>query len=667
MMHLALVALATVSSWTVDAFLVPLPLAKNKKPINEKARKLSSVVLPSTRNIDDNDHEYAEFLDKKSLRNAISKNELFSELDTVTKEIIVQESGTVTIEGSKAIFDKGDEADGMYIINSGEVEIVGDEGHLLISLGEGTVFGELGLFNDEPRAATARSSREGASLWKLSASSFDRSLKSSLMETASRNPDYESYMDDKKLNMAMKKCPIFKKFDKDDLQRCASSFEKMEFGNDEILFRQGDDGDAMYFVKSGIFQALSNEGELVTSIGESEYFGELALFFNKPRALSIRAAGEGCAVWKLSQHDFDNAVQQYPLSEISLTLLRTKYDEDTLLNTLKKITRGEFVDLIRLASRPKKQSVSIHSTISSCTTAAAVVLLLPLLAPGFDKFGYVQLFRFNEALSDDLYIQVQVIILFQMIIAVMGIFRLPKNSPRIRVIGMISALGPALQIGLVAISSLNGTGIYLFDAYTIPFKVLCLVSNAFALKSVLDFVDCTVGDVDTKGWDSVPGASNRFVAVLFSVFFLASFVILEFQAYLPLLGIKEESLAYTEAYSATCGGAQTAGLLATELYIGLGALLGTLQFERKISQETSLAIWIFLTVALLGDGLKLTYLVNAAPDVVPNAEYLTEYIPNLASIYHPNEFGIGLLGLTIVNALRRLWVDTKKSESGEIN
>lgn len=56
------------------------------------------------------------------------------------------------------IFREGDEADGVYYICAGEVEInvsQGGEKLVLAALGEGSIFGEMAVIDGKPRSATA--------------------------------------------------------------------------------------------------------------------------------------------------------------------------------------------------------------------------------------------------------------------------------------------------------------------------------------------------------------------------------------------------------------------------------------------------------------------------------------------------------------------------------
>ena len=55
----------------------------------------------------------------------------------------------------EVIFSEGDKGDKMYVIRSGEVEILRD-GHVVETLAPGGIFGEMALIDGSPRAATAR-------------------------------------------------------------------------------------------------------------------------------------------------------------------------------------------------------------------------------------------------------------------------------------------------------------------------------------------------------------------------------------------------------------------------------------------------------------------------------------------------------------------------------
>jgi CRP-like cAMP-binding protein len=74
--------------------------------------------------------------------------------------MVLEEHGTYKrFAAGETIFERGDEGRQMYVVDSGEVEIVSvSDGHevRLSVLGPEDIFGEMALFGDRPRSATAR-------------------------------------------------------------------------------------------------------------------------------------------------------------------------------------------------------------------------------------------------------------------------------------------------------------------------------------------------------------------------------------------------------------------------------------------------------------------------------------------------------------------------------
>jgi CRP/FNR family transcriptional regulator, cyclic AMP receptor protein len=91
--------------------------------------------------------------DVRTLLRSIPVFEGLSERDLRAMERILHRR---SYSAGEPVFRAGDPGLGMYIIEEGSVSILlEEEGHELARLGSGEFFGEMSLFSDDPRAATA--------------------------------------------------------------------------------------------------------------------------------------------------------------------------------------------------------------------------------------------------------------------------------------------------------------------------------------------------------------------------------------------------------------------------------------------------------------------------------------------------------------------------------
>ena len=79
----------------------------------------------------------------------------------------------VTFKAHSTLFEEGDPADAAYLLTSGLVVIIRGRDRLkLATLGEGEVVGELALFDDRPRMATALAVKD-TEAWEIPRAAFN--------------------------------------------------------------------------------------------------------------------------------------------------------------------------------------------------------------------------------------------------------------------------------------------------------------------------------------------------------------------------------------------------------------------------------------------------------------------------------------------------------------
>lgn len=152
-------------------------------------------------------------------------------------------------------------------------------------IGEGGSFGELALIYGTPRAATVRAKTD-VKLWGIDRDSYRRILMGS---TIRKRKMYEEFLS---------RVSILESLDKWERLTVADALETVNFDDKETIVRQGEPGDDFYIIVDGTALVLQNRAEgnpeeatEVGRLGPSDYFGEIALLLDRPRAATVVAKG----------------------------------------------------------------------------------------------------------------------------------------------------------------------------------------------------------------------------------------------------------------------------------------------------------------------------------------------------------------------------------------
>ena len=87
---------------------------------------------------------------------------------------------------------------------------------------------------------------------------------------------------------ALERVQLFTGLDSASLERLATGLRTRRFRSNEVLFHQGDPGDALFIVTAGAVKILlpSEEGDeaILATVRPGAFFGELALLDGAPRS-----------------------------------------------------------------------------------------------------------------------------------------------------------------------------------------------------------------------------------------------------------------------------------------------------------------------------------------------------------------------------------------------
>jgi CRP/FNR family cyclic AMP-dependent transcriptional regulator len=120
----------------------------------------------------------------------------------------------------------------------------------------------------------------------------------------------------------LKGVPIFSKVEPATLKLLAFTGERMNFGAGQELFHQGDQGDAMYVILSGVADVLidSPSGPIAVAVLQKNNFvGDMAVLCDVPRTATIKAR-EQLSTLRISKDMFYRLVAEFP--QLAIEIMR---------------------------------------------------------------------------------------------------------------------------------------------------------------------------------------------------------------------------------------------------------------------------------------------------------------------------------------------------------
>ena len=105
----------------------------------------------------------------------------------------------------------------------------------------------------------------------------------------------------------LKTVPLFSLFSDHQLAALFPAIQHRSYPRHSFMLRAGEKSDALYIILSGRAKIVIDDGEgrevTLTTIGPSEFFGEMSLIDEKPRSASVEAL-EPCEVLYISKPAF---------------------------------------------------------------------------------------------------------------------------------------------------------------------------------------------------------------------------------------------------------------------------------------------------------------------------------------------------------------------------
>ncbi len=242
---------------------------------------------------------------KEKIKNKCLTCFLFNNFDDMEISTIVDACEEKKYKKNEYVIKQGDNGDNLYIIESGELicEKVFKEGEsptYLKTYKEGELFGELALLYNAPRAATIYAKTDCV-LWALDRLTFNSIIKES---SINKREKYKRFLET---------IPLLSTVESYELYSICDAIKVEKFEKNQYIIKEGEEGDKFYILDEGEAVATKEKMSFKKQYLKGDYFGELALLRNAPRAASVMAV-TNCKVLSLDRDAFKRLLG--PLKDI---------------------------------------------------------------------------------------------------------------------------------------------------------------------------------------------------------------------------------------------------------------------------------------------------------------------------------------------------------------
>lgn len=114
----------------------------------------------------------------------------------------------------------------------------------------------------------------------------------------------------------LRRVPIFGGVDDESLTKIASITSEKSYSKKNIVFHEGDYGDALYIIKSGRIKiakvALDGREKTLTILKGGDFFGEMAIFDDMPRSATAESMDNDVRLLSISKNDFERLIIENP-------------------------------------------------------------------------------------------------------------------------------------------------------------------------------------------------------------------------------------------------------------------------------------------------------------------------------------------------------------------
>ena len=238
---------------------------------------------------------------------AIAHAPIFSGLDHKWMNTIMSQGKIISATPWKTFLKAGQPGKDFYVVLSGTFDVLNEEGDLLTQLGNGDFFGEISIMNEMPCTATIRAATRGK-LLALSPEIFF-----TLINTTGRS---EKLRKIHQIRPVLFKCGLARELPPVIVNRLAGKVTRKLFRKSEVIIKQGEVGDEIYFIEDGqvhvFLEPNGSKAKCIAHLYRHQFFGEMALLGDGIRTATV-VAEKDTIVLAIKKQDFAEISAEVPM------------------------------------------------------------------------------------------------------------------------------------------------------------------------------------------------------------------------------------------------------------------------------------------------------------------------------------------------------------------
>jgi len=213
--------------------------------------------------------------------------------------------GPIVLEPGVRLINEGQSGDHLYVVQDGTLQcakMINGMETVVQNCVQGDLFGELALLYNCPRAASVIS-YSASIVWELDRETFNNIVMDSVQRKRTVYTD------------VLKRVPVFSKMSEGDMANIIDVLKLEIYASGSVIVRQGEQGNHFFIVLEGEVlaskESLDSPSPICMTHGAGDYFGELALMQNTPRAATVVACSPEVKVLSMDRSTFKRLMGRF--------------------------------------------------------------------------------------------------------------------------------------------------------------------------------------------------------------------------------------------------------------------------------------------------------------------------------------------------------------------